>query len=100
MTLDSALTFTQVSMLLGIVGFVASYQPDEQTRYRAAVSIGAAVFAGTCLAVAIWTVANLGSTCRPASPPWVIFTACVFVAVAYTRGNVAKLLPRLKWTHE
>lgn len=97
MTFDNALTFAQVAMLLGIVGFVASYQPDEKTRYRAPVSIGAAAFAGTCLAIAIWTVTNLNVSCRPADPMQVAFTACVFVAVARTGGNVARLLPRLKW---
>jgi len=99
MTLDNVLTFTQVVLLLGIVGFVASYEPDKQTRYRPLLSLGAALFAGGCLAAAIYTVVTLGTSCQPASPPWVLFTACVFVAVARTGGNVAKLFPRLKWTH-
>lgn len=99
MTFDDVLTFAQVALLLGIVGFVASYQPDEKTRYRAPVSLGAAAFAGTCLAIAIWTITNLNTACQPANPLWVVFTACVFVAVARTGGNVARLLPRLKWTH-
>jgi cytochrome bd-type quinol oxidase subunit 2 len=99
MTLDDVLTFAQVVLLLGIVGVIASYQPDKQTRYRASVSIGAAAFAGICLALVVWTMATLNTSCQPASPAWTLFTACVFVAVARTGGNVAKLLPRLKWTH-
>lgn len=99
MTFDNALTLTQVALLLGIVGFVASYQPDEKTRYRPLLSIGASIFAGLCLANAFWTAVNLSASCQPANPLWTLFVGCVFVAVARTGGNVAKLLPRLKWTH-
>jgi hypothetical protein len=99
MTFDDVLNLTQVMLLLGIVGFVASYQPDENTRYRPALSLGASAFAGLCLANAIWTATNMGTSCQPSNPFWTLFIACVFVAVARTGGNVARLLPRLKWTH-
>lgn len=97
--INEYLSLANVLLLLGIVGIVGAYRPDEQTRKRRLVSIGAAVFAGTCLASAMYTVTQWGLSCQAPNPWQTLFTGCVFVAVAYTRGNVAKLLPRLKWTN-
>ena len=92
------LEFLHVVLLLGSGVVVASYRPDEQTRYRAVVSIGAAAFAGSCFAWAMWSITQ-GPAAGNAPQPWqTIFSGCIFIAVACTRGNVAKLLPRLKWT--
>lgn len=101
MTINSLLTFVYVLLLIGTGGIVASYCPDENTRYRARVSIGAAAFAGSCFAIAAWTATNWSSACEGLTPRVLhtIFAACIFVSVARTRGNVAKLLPRLKWNH-
>ena len=98
MTPDNLLTIVHVMLLLGIFGFVASYRPDDQTRYRPVVSIFAAALAGASLAMVAQIVTQWDDACK-ASQPWqTLFSACVFFAVAHTRGNVAKLLPRLKWT--
>jgi peptidoglycan/LPS O-acetylase OafA/YrhL len=99
MTLDSFLTVTHAVLLLGIFGFVASYKPDCETRYRPAISIFAATLAGICLALVAQIVTNWEQSCSAPQPLWTLFTALVFVAVAYTRGNVAKLFPRVKWGH-
>lgn len=98
MTPNDILTAAHVLLLLGVFGFIVSYRPDEQTRYRPAVSLFAATLAGTSLAIVAQTVTQWGQSCQNAQGWPVLFTACVFVAVAYTRGNVAKLLPRLPWS--
>lgn len=99
MTFESLLTFTHVILLLGIFGLVASYKPDDQTRYRPAVSIFAASLAGASLALVAHIVTAWGDSCKSPQPIWTLFTALVFISVAYTRGNVAKLFPRIKWSH-
>lgn len=99
MTPNELLTLAHVAVLLGIVGFVASYQPDGETRYRPAVSLFATCLAGTALASAVQVGFEWHSTCRPPQIWQTLFSACVFFAVARTRGNVAKLFPRLKWSH-
>lgn len=95
---ENALTVVHVLLLLGVFGFIVSYRPDEQTRYRPAVSLFASTLAGASLAMVAQTVTQWGQSCQATQVGPVLFTACVFVAVAYTRGNVAKLLPRLPWS--
>lgn len=87
-----------VLFLLGSGWVVAAYRPDGQTRYRAVVSIGAAAFAGSCFAWAMWSITQGPAACNAPQPWQAIFSGCIFIAVACTRGNVARLLPRLKWT--
>lgn len=98
MTTESMITLTHVALLLGIFGFVASYKPDDETRYRPVVSLFAAGLAGSSLAMAAQIVTQWGEACQAPQPWHALFTACIFVAVAYTRGNVAKLFPRIKWS--
>jgi len=98
MTAESLITLAHLAMLLGIVGFVASYKPDDGTRYRPVVSLFAAGLAGSSLAMAAQIVTQWGESCQAPQPWHALFTACIFVAVACTRGNVAKLFPRLKWS--
>lgn len=98
MTSNSLLAAVHVVLLLGIFGFIVSYRPDEQTRYRPAVSLFAASLAGSALALVIQIATQMNASCQPPQVWPVLFTACVFVAVASTRGNVAKLLPRIPWS--
>lgn len=98
MTTESLITIVHVALLLGIVGFVASYKPDDGTRYRPVVSLFAAGLAGSSLAMAAQIVTQFSESCQAPQPWHALFTACIFVAVAYTRGNVAKLFPRIKWS--
>lgn len=95
---DSVIATIHLVLLLGIFGLVASYRPDEETRYRPAISLFAAGLAGSSLALATQIATQWGESCQAPQLWQVIFTAFVFVAVARTRGNVAKLFPRLKWT--
>lgn len=99
MTFESLLTLTHVLLLLGIFGLIASYKPDDQARYRPAVSLFAASLAGISLAMVAQIVTSWDDSCRAPQPIWTLFTAFVFVAVAHTKGNVAKLFPRIKWSH-
>lgn len=99
MTLESFINFIHVMLLLGIFGFVVSYIPDGSTRYRPTVSIFAAFLAGISLAMAAQIVTRWDDACQSPQPLWALLTACVFVAVAHTKGNVAKLFPRIKWSH-
>lgn len=98
MTPDSLLTAVHVGLLLGVFGFIVSYCPDEQTRYRPFVSIFASSLAGVSLALAAQIITQWGNACQSAQIWSVLFTGCVFVAVARARGNVAKLLPRVPWS--
>lgn len=97
--LESFINFFHVMLLLGIFGFIASYAPDDETRYRPAVSIFAASLAGISLAMVAQIVTRWDDACQSPQPLWTLFTACVFIAVAQTKGNVAKLFPRIKWSH-
>lgn len=99
MTLESFINFIHVMLLLGIFGFISSYTPDKKTRYRPTVSIFAAFLAGISLAMVAQIVTRWDESCQEPQPLLTLFTACVFVAVAHTKGNVAKLFPRIKWSH-
>lgn len=100
MTFEVINNLIHVLLLLGIVGFVVSYSPDEHTRYRPAISLFAASLAGISLAMVAQIITRWDDACQQPQPIWTIFTACVFFAVAQTRGNVARLFPRIKWSHD
>lgn len=97
MILNTLLTAMHALMLAVIFIIVFSYQPDVETRYRAGVSLLATMLAGGSLASLVHIVTQWGESCPQSPPGQVLLTLVVLIAVVRTRGNVAKLLPRLKW---
>lgn len=97
MDFDSVLLFLRLFLHAGAGFIVATYRPDQMTRHRSGVSIIAACFAGTCFALSAWILTNWGKECQGPQVWLTMLAAFVFAAVAFTGGNIAKLLPRLKW---
>jgi hypothetical protein len=99
MTLESFINSAHLILLLGIFGIIASYKPSEGTRYRPVISLLAASLAGMSLAMATHIVTRWDEACQSPQPLWATLSAVAFVAVACVRGNVAKLIPRFKRSH-
>lgn len=97
-----ALLIARCLMLLAITITLGIYH-DPTARRRWAVSIGAACGAGAALAWALFSALQVvHDEIQPS--PWheiwpTLFVLCALVPVLYTRGNVAKLLPRVKWLY-
>lgn len=97
-----ALLFSRCLMLLAITITLGVYH-DPAARLRWGVSIMATCAAGSSLA---WCVFSLLSVLQGQYRPdtlgelWpTLFVLSAMIPVLYTRGNVAKLLPRVKWMH-
>lgn len=72
---------------------------DPSARYRPFVSLFAVVLAGSSLALAVQILTNWPAVRAQGPHIWAtIYAATVFGAVAYTGGNLARLLPRIKWS--
>lgn len=94
-----ALVIARSLMLLAIAVTLCSYR-DPAARYRPAVSIIATATAGSSMAWGFFSILMLPHQSAPkplteALPT--IFVMCTLIPVVFSRGNVAKLLPRVKW---
>lgn len=104
MAIDWGLTLLIVRclMLLAITITLGVYH-DPTARHRWVVSIMATFAAGSSLGWSIFSILMmLHQEDRPDA--WAefwptIFVLCALIPVLYTRGNVAKLLPRVKWLY-
>lgn len=104
MTIDwgMALLIARCLMLLLITITLGVYH-DPGARRRWLVSIMATFAAGSSLSWSVFSILMvLHQQARPDawSEFWpTLFVLCALIPVLYTRGNVAKLLPRVKWIH-
>lgn len=97
-----ALLIVRCLMLVAITITLGVYY-DPSARRRWMVSIMATFAAGSSLG---WAVLSVLLVLHNESKPdaltelWpTLFVFCAMVPVLYTRGNVAKLLPRIKWLY-
>lgn len=95
-----ALLIARCLMLFAITITLGIYY-DPSARRRWVVSIGAACAAGVALSWGLFSAIQVAHHAIKPSP-WheiwpTLFVLCAMVPVLYTRGNVAKLLPRVKW---
>lgn len=97
MEIDALLLAIRALAHLVTFGIVFSYF-DPTARYRIGVSLLAFCVAGGSLAAAV-QVATRWPEMMQTGPqaPLTILTIAFLVPVALTRGNLAKLLPRIKW---
>lgn len=99
--LGVALVLVRCLMLLAIAVTLGSYR-DPSARYRPVASVLATLSAGSSLSWAVHSGLMLYH-----HPPqgfytelWpAIFVLCALIPILYSRGNVAKLLPRVKWLY-
>lgn len=97
-----ALLLARCLMLVIIAVTIGSYR-DPSARKRWAVSLMAVCAAGSSMA---WAMFSLLMVFHRGGRPDALgellptlFVLCAMVPVLYTRGNVAKLLPRVKWLY-
>lgn len=99
--LGLGLLLVRCAMLLLITVTLGSYH-DPNARQRWGVSLIAVCAAGASLSWALFSVlvAIREPSCTPATDEvWpTLFVFGVLIPILYTRGNVAKLLPRVKWS--
>jgi hypothetical protein len=95
---DNPLAMLQLLFHLGTLLIVASFKDDDAT-WRPGVSILASAIAGSSLGMAFMIVFPAWSGCAEPEPWSVLQAGLVFFLIATTRGNVAKLLPRRKWSN-
>lgn len=99
--LGVVLVMIRCLMLLVIAVTLCSYR-DPTARHRPVVSLMATMAAGSSLG---WSVHSILMLQHQAGPDprvefWPsLFVLCTLVPVLYSRGNVAKLLPRGKWLY-
>lgn len=97
-----ALLIARCLMLLAITITLGVYY-DPGARRRWLVSIMATCAAGSSLSWGMFSI--LMVIHQDAKPDawgelWpTLFVFCAMIPVLYTRGNVAKLLPRVKWLY-
>ena len=97
----AAMVVIRCVMLIAIALRLATYH-DPSARHRACVSFMATLAAGASLGWAVHSVLMLlhSGTPDPRTEFWpMLFVLCALIPVLYSRGNVAKLLPRVKWLH-
>lgn len=98
----AALLIVRCLMLLAISITLGVYH-DPDARPRRGISIGAAFAAGTSFGWAVLSILLvIHEDVRP--EPWAelwptLFVFCALIPVLRSRGNVAKLLPRVKWLY-
>lgn len=88
-------------MLVAIAVTLGCYR-DTSARYRPMASMMATLAAGSSLGWAVHSVLMLRYHHPHASLAelWpTAFVLCALIPVIRARGNVAKLLPRVKWQH-
>lgn len=104
MQIDFGMTLLIVRclMLLAITITLGVYY-DPTARRRWVISIMATFAAGSSLG---WSVFSVLMVIHEDKQPsaleelWpTLFVFCALIPVLYTRGNVAKLLPRVKWIY-
>lgn len=97
MEIDALLLAIRALAHLVTFGIVASFC-DPSARYRPGVSILAFCVAGGSLA-AVFQIVTRWAELMQSGPqaPQTILALAFLVPVALTRGNLAKLLPRIKW---
>lgn len=90
-------------LMLVVITITLGVYHDPSARHRWAVSIMATCAAGSSLG---WCIFSALSVLQGLKRPEVmgeiwptLFVLCFMIPVLYTRGNVAKLLPRVKWLH-
>lgn len=97
-----ALLIVRCLMLLAITITLGVYY-DPSARRRWVVSIMATFAAGSSLGWSVFSILTAlhhGSRPDVLSELWpTLFVFCAMIPVLYTRGNVAKLLPRVKWLY-
>lgn len=73
---------------------------DQSATHRPGVSWFAVGLMASNLALA-WQILTTWPALLAAGAQWplTVFCVCVCAAVIYTRGNVARLLPRIPWSH-
>jgi hypothetical protein len=89
------------SVALAVITFVIGRYHDPSARYRWRASITALLICGGAAGWCLWGITKLAH--YPSQWAWEIFPTMFVLAVTYpilrTEGNVAKLLPRLRWSH-
>lgn len=103
MTVDigHALVIIRCAMLLVIAITLCSYR-DPEARHRPVVSIMATMAAGSSLGWSVHSILMLQHQAMPDARTefWPsLFVLCALIPILYSRGNVAKLLPRVKWLY-
>lgn len=99
--LGVALVVIRCLMLLVIAITLCSYR-DPTARHRPVVSIMATMAAGSSLGWAVHSALMLQhqALADARAEFWpTLFVLCALIPIIYSRGNVAKLLPRVKWLY-
>lgn len=97
MELDALLLIVRALAHLATFGIVFSYF-DPSARYRIGVSLLAFCVAGGSLAATVQIVTRWPDMLQSGpQAPQTILALAFLVPIALTRGNLAKLLPRIKW---
>lgn len=99
--LGLALLLVRCLMLMTITITLGSYH-DPSARKRWLVSIMAVCAAGSSFGWALYSflmAASQQSCISVMDEFWpTLFVMCALIPVLYTRGNLAKLLPRIPWS--
>lgn len=100
--LGMGLLIARCLMLLLITIILGSYY-DPAARHRWLISLFAFCIAGVSLG---WSVFSMLMVLQGQAKPeplaelWpTLFVICATIPVLYSRGNLAKLLPRIKWIY-
>jgi hypothetical protein len=89
-------------LMLVVIAVTLGCYRDPTARYRPLTSIIATLAAGSSLGWAVHSILMLRyhEPHTPFAELWpAVFVLCVLIPVIRARGNVAKLLPRVKWQH-
>ena len=90
------ITAMHVSLLLFSAYMLAKYQPGEGCRYRPAVSLFAACWAGSCVSLAVAIVLQWPEAVSRVNGVTAVLAGASAVAAWVCRGDVAQLIRMVK----
>lgn len=97
MEIDAVLLVLRALAHLITFAIVASFH-DPEARWRPGVSLLAVLLAGSSAALAAQILTNWAQVIQSGPQLFhTLFAYAVLALIAWTRGNLAKLLPRMKW---
>lgn len=97
MGFEEVMLACRIFFLFGTGAICASWKPGENTTFRPLISLSAALFTGSCLGGGMWLCTTWPDSAGSGQFFHALYSGIIFVWVACARGNVAKMLPRLKW---